>query len=134
MDIYSSRDKVSSLVRDVPVPRMFRVRQVFEGPEIPSGDVERVLAERLKRDSGCGRMDGQRIAVAVGSRGICNLPKIVGVVVAYLKEMGASPFIVPSMGSHGGGAAGGAALPGHHRGDGGLPDSFVHGYRVRWPQ
>jgi len=29
MSIYSSRDKVSALVKDVPLPRMFRVRQVF---------------------------------------------------------------------------------------------------------
>ena len=56
-------------------------------------------------DSGCIRMDGKRIAVAVGSRGICNLPEIVRTVVDYLKDMGASPFIVPSMGSHGGATA-----------------------------
>ncbi|MBS6951807.1 MAG: DUF362 domain-containing protein [Enterocloster asparagiformis] len=105
MDIYSGRDKVSALVRDVPVPKMFRVRQIFEGPEIPSGDVREVLTQRLKRDSGCERMDGLRIAVAVGSRGICNLPEIVRAVIAYLKDMGARPFIVPSMGSHGGATA-----------------------------
>ena len=105
MNIYSSRDKVSALVKDVPLPRMFRVRQVFRGPEIPSVEIRKALGERLSRDSGCGRMDGQRIAVAVGSRGICNLPEIVRTVVDYLKDMGARPFIVPSMGSHGGATA-----------------------------
>ena len=56
-------------------------------------------------DSGCIRMDGKRIAVAVGSRGICNLPEIVRTVVDYLKDMGASPFIVPSIGIHVGATA-----------------------------
>ncbi|MDR3757386.1 MULTISPECIES: lactate racemase domain-containing protein [Enterocloster] len=105
MSIYSSRDKVSALVKDVPLPRMFRVRQVFQSPEIPSAKIRKVLEEKLVLDSGCIRMDGKRIAVAVGSRGICNLPEIVRTVVDYLKDMGASPFIVPSMGSHGGATA-----------------------------
>ena len=43
MSIYSSRDKVSALVKDVPLPRMFRVRQVFQSPEIPSAKIRKVL-------------------------------------------------------------------------------------------
>jgi hypothetical protein len=45
---------------------------------------------------------GARLAIAVGSRGIANLPAIVGEVVAWVREHDAEPFIVPAMGSHGG--------------------------------
>ncbi|HUR44632.1 MAG TPA: lactate racemase domain-containing protein [Candidatus Saccharimonadales bacterium] len=45
---------------------------------------------------------GQRIAVAVGSRGISNLQQIVKGVLNRLKAAGAKPFIIPAMGSHGG--------------------------------
>src|ERR1700737_2295753 len=45
---------------------------------------------------------GDRIAVAVGSRGITNLQKIVSSTLRALRHAGARPFIVPAMGSHGG--------------------------------
>jgi hypothetical protein len=48
---------------------------------------------------------GARIAVAVGSRGIRDIQMVVRGVVAYLRERGAEPFIVPAMGSHGGATA-----------------------------
>ncbi len=44
---------------------------------------------------------GQRIAVAVGSRGMADLPILVREVVQWFLAKGASPFIVPAMGSHG---------------------------------
>lgn len=50
---------------------------------------------------------GKRIAIAVGSRGIANLPVIVNEVVAWVREHDAEPFIVPAMGSHGGATAAG---------------------------
>lgn len=48
---------------------------------------------------------GQRIAVAVGSRGISRTSTVVQCCVRLLKEAGAEPFIVPAMGSHGGATA-----------------------------
>jgi hypothetical protein len=47
------------------------------------------------------------VAVAVGSRGIANLLPIVRAVGDVLREFGAQPFVVPAMGSHGGGTAAG---------------------------
>jgi hypothetical protein len=46
-----------------------------------------------------------RIAVCVGSRGMAELPRLVRLVVAALRERGAAPFVVPAMGSHGGATA-----------------------------
>ena len=48
---------------------------------------------------------GDKIAIAVGSRGIKNIPLIVRTVVDYWKAMGFKPFIFPAMGSHAGATA-----------------------------
>jgi len=45
---------------------------------------------------------GDRVAVALGSRGIANLREIASAVIRLLGKAGAQPFIVPAMGSHGG--------------------------------
>jgi len=45
------------------------------------------------------------VAITAGSRGINNLRIILKTLVDYLKELKASPFIIPAMGSHGGGTA-----------------------------
>lgn len=46
-----------------------------------------------------------RVAIAVGSRGINQIDEIVKSVVYEVQKAGAEPFIVPSMGSHGGATA-----------------------------
>ncbi|MEW5815422.1 MAG: lactate racemase domain-containing protein [Spirochaetota bacterium] len=48
---------------------------------------------------------GMRIAVAVGSRGISSMVIIVRTLVEELVALGSTPFLVPAMGSHGGGTA-----------------------------
>ena len=47
------------------------------------------------------------VALTVGSRGIANIPLIVKTAGQWLAERGATPFIVPSMGSHNGATAAG---------------------------
>ncbi len=86
------------------LPRIFRVRQTFSTERIDNipKEVERQLsrlnlAERVR--------PGQTVAVAAGSRGIANLAVILRALVGHLRALGAEPFIVPAMGSHGGGTA-----------------------------
>ena len=45
------------------------------------------------------------VAITAGSRGINKLNTILKTLVDYLKELNTSPFIIPAMGSHGGGTA-----------------------------
>ena len=45
------------------------------------------------------------MAVAAGSRGIDRYAEVVAAVVATLRSAGALPFVMPAMGSHGGGTA-----------------------------
>lgn len=91
----------SQLLGRIPIPKMVRARQLFDSTCIR--DIEKEVAAVLQRQ---GTLDsvkkGQNIAVAVGSRGINNLDRIVKAVVEGLKAAGANPFIIPAMGSHGG--------------------------------
>jgi len=63
--------------------------------------------DRALSDSPIG--SGDSVAVAVGSRGIANLPLLVRTFCRRLQQAGAQPFIVPAMGSHGGATAEGQA-------------------------
>lgn len=90
-----------SVPRAVPLPRMVRVVQEFAtpGPCDVEAEVRRQvgapeIARRIPR--------GGRVAVGVGSRGIAEVARITAAVVAALRSHGASPFVVPAMGSHGG--------------------------------
>jgi hypothetical protein len=88
------------------LPRMIKVRQKFKDEHILN--IEEAIRQELKQDKIKSLIKpGQSIAVAVGSRGINHLSKIVKETVNYLKELGAFPFIVPAMGSHGGATADG---------------------------
>jgi hypothetical protein len=46
---------------------------------------------------------GQSVAITAGSRGIANIATVIRAAAAHLAALGAKPFIVPAMGSHGGG-------------------------------
>jgi len=84
------------------IPRLIKVRQYFKREYIE--DIEdRVRWEILKL--GISIKPGSEIAIAVGSRGIRNIDRIVKATVGVIKEMGGKPFIVPAMGSHGGATA-----------------------------
>lgn len=92
------------MVSDVVFPKLVRVKQKFIAP--PPIDIRATIAQELQRSGiQTRKWAGQKIAVAVGSRGIANLDIIVQEVIRKLKEMGAFPFIVPAMGSHGGATA-----------------------------
>jgi hypothetical protein len=70
----------------------------------PAGEVERRLGARLDAS-----WSGRRVAVAAGSRGIDRYAEVVAAVVATLKAKGARPYVMPAMGSHGGGTPSGQA-------------------------
>lgn len=85
-------------------PRFFRVHQKFDAPVV--NDVVRATIETL------GTLDlrqrvkpGESVAITAGSRGIAHIAEILKAVVEHFKQLDARPFIVPAMGSHGGGTA-----------------------------
>jgi len=88
-------------IDEVSLPRMVRVRQTFSRDRIE--DVASHLRAELARGDYARLVRGRRIAVAVGSRGIPDNALIVRTLCDQLREWGAHPFVVPAMGSHGGG-------------------------------
>ena len=48
---------------------------------------------------------GHRVAITAGSRGIGDIAEILGAIVEFLKALGADPFFIPAIGSHGGATA-----------------------------
>lgn len=85
-------------------PRMLRLRQHFQASRV--GDVpETVRQELSKLDLGKKVKPGQSVAITVGSRGIANIAAITKAIVEHVKSLDGQPFIVPAMGSHGGGTA-----------------------------
>ena len=85
-------------------PEMYHVRQIFKAPKVD--DIEEALSRELDSIQIRSRMRaGARIAITAGSRGVANIDRILRQVVRLLKEYGADPFLIPAMGSHGGGTA-----------------------------
>jgi hypothetical protein len=83
-------------------PRMVRVKQRFGGPALAD------VAAAVRQAFGGVTLPfrpGQTVALTVGSRGVVNIDTIVRATVAHCQALGARPFIIPAMGSHGGGTA-----------------------------
>ena len=97
-------DIISELLREIQLPKMVKVRQKFRTPQI--ADVAGEVKKAIKEAGVLSRINEEdRVAIAVGSRGIADLPTLVRETVAAVKEAGGNPFIVPAMGSHGGATA-----------------------------
>jgi hypothetical protein len=88
----------------VTYPKMLRLRQRFENNRLENVAAA-VRAALEKLPLGRTIKPGQTVALTAGSRGIANIPLVLKSVATFLKDLGARPFLVPAMGSHGGGLA-----------------------------
>ena len=85
-------------------PNMYHIRQVFDAPKIV--DVEAALDRELESIRIRSLLkEGARIAITAGSRGVANMEVILRHLVRILKGHSTKPFLLPTMGSHGGGTA-----------------------------
>jgi hypothetical protein len=88
----------------VNFPKIVRIRQHFERVRVP--DVEAAVLQTLETLNLDARIKaGQSVALTAGSRGIANIPQVLRATAAFVKKLGARPFLVPAMGSHGGATA-----------------------------
>jgi hypothetical protein len=88
----------------VAYPHLVRIRQQFERPRVE--DIGAAVYAALEPlDLGRRIRPGHSVALTAGSRGIANIPVLLRATVSFLKKLGARPFVVPTMGSHGGGTA-----------------------------
>ena len=82
-------------------PKLVKVRQNFES--VREDHIEKRIEKEIMKEEIAGTIHkGDSIAVLVGSRGIANIREIVFETIQQLKCLGAKPFIVPAMASHGG--------------------------------
>lgn len=82
-------------------PRMVLAEQIFENN--PIQDVAKELKQQLAALNLSQKISkGQNVAITAGSRGVTDMTLVLKILVQELKDLGAYPFIVPAMGSHGG--------------------------------
>lgn len=83
---------------------MLRLRQNFPRPRVDN--IPAAIRDTLaKLNLGSKIKRGQTVALTAGSRGIANIPLILKSAVQHVRDLGAQPFLVPAMGSHGGATA-----------------------------
>lgn len=89
---------------DIVLPNVWTVRHKIDAPIVANIEIEtsRCVHDLIADPRIC---PGASVAVGVGSRGIANLQEVVRTVISELRSVGAKPFIVPAMGSHGGATA-----------------------------
>lgn len=98
---------ISKLLNVYTLPRMAKVHQTFDDQKID--DVSSALIDELNRPEIMAALKkikrGDTVAITSGSRQLRNIVKITSTLVEEIKKLGGSPFIIPSMGSHGGATA-----------------------------
>ena len=96
---------LDEILADTLIPRMFKVRQLF--PDESIDDVYSETLDKLRSADIKKPANGMNICITASSRGIDRQKEILKAIVDYVKENGASPFVIPAMGSHGGATAAG---------------------------
>ncbi len=97
---------ITNLVAHAQLPRFVRVKQYFPHNELTEEQIIALIAENFQRPEFKERIKpGQRICITAGSRGLSNIVLILHEIVRQVKALGAEPFIIPAMGSHGGATA-----------------------------
>ncbi len=88
----------------ITVPPLTRVElPVPAPPSIP--DVEGAAREEVVERFADAVAGGMTVAVGAGSRGLTARVELLRGAIAGLRDLGAAPFVVPAMGSHGGATA-----------------------------
>ncbi len=97
---------IAELLKPTPLPKMVQIKEKFDGTCIPVEQIPDTVFQQLGQKKLEGMIKpGMRIAITVGSRGVSNIPLITRSIADFVKSQGGRPFVVPSMGSHGGATA-----------------------------
>ena len=91
---------------DLQIPELVELR-IVRPDVVPVDDVEEAAREAVIATIAPGLAAGREVAVGAGSRGMAGRVELVRGAVRGLRQLGAAPFVVPAMGSHGGATAAG---------------------------
>lgn len=90
-------------VTPADLPAFAPARRTADQPRV--ADVPAAVREALRNVDFSDLPEGAEVAVTAGSRGISDVATVTRTVVSWLRERGFEPFVLPAMGSHGGGTA-----------------------------
>jgi hypothetical protein len=91
---------------DLAVPELTEVALPIPHPEAVA-DVEATAHQQVVQRLAASVDKGMTVAVGAGSRGLVERVGLLRGAISGLRELGAEPFVVPAMGSHGGATADG---------------------------
>ena len=96
--------QINEILDNINLPQIMKVSQTFDNTKLDDveGDLNQKLIYKNIKDK---IKPGMKIAITGGSRGISSYKELMKTIVSFVKKCGATPFIVPSMGSHGGGTS-----------------------------
>jgi hypothetical protein len=91
-------------IKQIKLPEMVKIEQNILDIHL-TNIFETVQKQIAKTKFNKKIENGSKVAIAVGSRNIDKLSDVVAALITEVKRIGGIPFIIPSMGSHGGGTA-----------------------------
>ncbi len=89
---------------DLIVPELHEYELSVPAPPAVT-DIERAAHDAAVSTFGDAVTPGMTVAVGAGSRGLMGRVELLRGAISALRELGAEPFVVPAMGSHGGATA-----------------------------
>lgn len=92
--------------RDLAVPALTEVLLPMPQPDAVA-DVEALAHQQVVGQLAASVSSGMTVAVGAGSRGLVERVALLRGAITGLRSLGAEPFVVPAMGSHGGATADG---------------------------
>ncbi len=97
---------ITNLVKHANIPKFVNVLQDFLHNDLTQNQIAEILDKGFEIPQIKEKIKpGMRICITCGSRGVSNYAFIVKFLVDKLKLIGANPFLIPTMGSHGGAVA-----------------------------
>ena len=97
---------ITNLVNHINLPRFVRVHQSFPHNELSEEEIRSFLENYFSKPEIKNAIKPkERICITCGSRGVSNMVFVTRWLADKVKELGAYPFLVPAMGSHGGATA-----------------------------
>ena len=96
--------QINEILDNIKLPQIMKVSQTFDNTKLDDveGDLNQKLIYKNIKDK---IKPGMKITITGGSRGISSYKELMKTIVSFVKKCGATPFIIPSMGSHGGGTS-----------------------------
>jgi len=90
--------------KSMSYPKIVKIRQILDNTQVE--DISSAIKSEMNRLEVSSKIkSGSRVAISAGSRGITDIATIISSIVREVKAFGGDPFIIPAMGSHGGGTA-----------------------------